>query len=343
MRLVLIFSLILLVLMCVGVCQVFAKAPTTPKILFMSTRDGNREVYMMNPDGTEQVNLTQHPAIDQTAVWSPTGEQILFVSDRGGVRDLYLMDPDGTNVRRVFKKKIRAWRKNATWSPDGKQFAYIYEDWNRLEFGMYLGTFGEEDVEPLPNGRSPAWSPDGTEIAYTVSHALGSRLIFLDVDTRDREQPIPDKALRWQHSPSWSAAGDRLAISGNKHPIPVIAGLDLENARALQNAWKAKTTVYIVNRDGTGLRQLVDEAGPNAIALDLSPDGSEVLYVQEINGQTQIFKIDVNSGVRTQLTHVAGPFRQTNTGGDWFDPAYALPVSPQPHLLTTTWGAVKKQ
>ena len=333
----LVFVTLILLVLNVGVSPIFAKVPTTPKILFMSTRDGNREVYMMNPDGSEQVNLTQHPAIDQHAVWSPTGEQILFVSDRGGVRDLYLMDADGTNVRRVFKKKIRAWRKNATWSPDGKQFAYIYEDLNRLEFGMYLGTFGEEDVEPLPNGRSPAWSPDGTEIAYTVSHALGSRLIFLNVDTRDQEQPLPDKALRWQHSPSWSAAGDRLAISGNKHPIPAILDRDLHEA------WKTKTTVYIVNRDGTGLRQLVEEAGPNAIVLDLSPDGSEVLYVQEINGHTQIFKIDVNTRVRTQLTHVAGPFRQTNTGGDWFDPAYALPVSPQPHLLTTTWGAVKKQ
>ncbi|MCG9133613.1 PD40 domain-containing protein [Candidatus Poribacteria bacterium] len=73
--------------------SVLAKAPTTPKILFTSERDGNREVYMMNPDGSEQVNLTQHPADDQRALWSPTGEQVLFLSDRGGVRDLYLMNP----------------------------------------------------------------------------------------------------------------------------------------------------------------------------------------------------------------------------------------------------------
>ena len=62
------------------VCQVFAETPTTPKILFTSTRDGNHEVYIMNPDGSEQVNLTQHPARDVSAVWSPTGEQILFAS-----------------------------------------------------------------------------------------------------------------------------------------------------------------------------------------------------------------------------------------------------------------------
>ena len=333
----LVFVILILFVLNVSASSLFAKTPTTPKILFTSSRDGNREVYMMNLDGSEQMNLTQHPARDGSGVWSPTGEQILFVSDRGGERDLYLMDADGTNVRRVFKKKIRASRYAATWSPDGKQFAYNYLDWNSPKSGLYLGTFGEEDVEPLLKGSSPEWSPDGSEIACSVSHALGSRLTFINVDTRDREQPLPDKTLQWQAAPCWSAAGDRLAISGNKHPIPAILDRDLHEA------WNDKDTVFIVNRDGTGLRQLVDEAGPGAGPSALSPDGSEVLYSQEINGQTQIFKLDINSGVRTQLTHIAGAFRQANVGGDWFDPAYALPVSPQPHLLTTTWGDVKKQ
>ena len=344
MRLKLIFSLILLVLMCVGVCQVFAEAPTTPKILFSSSRDGNWEVYMMNPDGSEQVNLTQHPDGDRGAVWSPTGEQILFASNRQGTRvwDLYLMDPDGSNVRRVFKRKAKGWRNRPAWSADGKQFTYNYTDWDRGEFGHYLGTFGEEDAELLPYGSGAAWSPDGSEIACSVSHQFGSRLTFINVRTREMERPLPDKVLLWQSHPSWSAAGDRLAISGNRHPIPVIAGLDLDKARALHDVWINKGTIFIVNRDGTGLRQLVEEAGPRALWPALSPDGSQVIYTQEINEQWQIFKLDINSGIRTQLTHV-GIFRQSNYDGDWFDPAYTLSVSPQPELLTTTWGAVKKQ
>ena len=103
--------------------------------------------------------------------------------------------------------------------------------------------------------------------------------------------------------------------------------------------WEDKQTIYIVNRDGTGLQQLVDEAGPRATYPVLSPNGNEVLYTQEINGHLQIFKVDINSGVQTQLTHT----EPRNLGGDWFDPAYALPVSPQPQLLTTTWGDVKKK
>ena len=335
MKMVLIFSMILLMLMCGGVFRVFGKVPTTPKILFTSQRDGNREVYMMNPDGSEQVNLTQHRATDLLAVWSPSGEQILFVSDRQGtrVRDLYVMDADGSNVRRVFKKKAKGWRQRPTWSPDGKQFAYNYTDWDRFEFGLYLGTFGEEEVDPIGNGGSPVWSPDGSEIAYHISpHPQTSLLTFINVRTRETEQPLLTKALRWQFQPSWSAAGDRLAFAGNKHPLPVILDRDLHDA------WKDKQTIYIVNRDSTGLRQLVEEAGPYAEYPALSPDGSEVIYTQEINGQPQIFKVDVNSEIRTQLTHVGW-----NTGGDWFDPAYALPVSPQPDLLTTTWGKQKSE
>ena len=327
MRVVLIFCMIILQLMCVRVCRVLAEVPTTPKILFTSRRDGNYEIYMMNPDGSEQVNLTQHPAHDLQAVWSPTGEQILFVSHRGGKRDLYLMDADGSNVHRVFKGKIEAWREYPTWSRDSKQFAYQCVDWNFIKNGLYLGTFGEEDAEFIAKYSYPAWSPDGSEIASSVVQ-LGSRLTFINIHTREVEQPLPDEALLWQFDPSWSAAGDRLAFAGNRHPLPVI--LD----RELHRVWKDKQTIYIVNRDGTGLRMLVDEAGPHAEFPELSPDGSEVVYTQG----PQIFKVDVNSGLRTLLTN----FGQ-NFGGDWFDPVYALPVSPQPALLTTTWGEMKKE
>ena len=332
MRFLLIFCIILLLVVCGRVCVVLAKAPTTPKILFTSTRDGNREVYMMNPDGSEQVNLTQHRAGDMGAVWSPMGEQILFVSDRQGtrVRDLYLMDADGSNVRRVFKRKIEAWRGDATWSPDGKQFAYESVNRDTRQFARYLATFGEEDAEPIGNGIFPDWSPDGSEIACT----LETRLTLLNVRTRKQTRILPKKAATWQRTPSWSAAGDKLAFVYNPHPMPPVVA-----PQAVWNAWQDKQTIYIVNRDGTGLRQLVEEAGPQAIAPELSPDGSEVLYTQEINGRRQIFKLDINTGVRTQLTHI-GP---KNLSGDWFDPAYALPVSPQPDLLTTTWGELKKE
>ena len=144
--------------------------------------------------------------------------------------------------------------------------------------------------------------------------------------------------MNLQREPSWSAIGDKLAFAWNNNPLPP----DHMPGNPVPKVWFNKLTIYIANHDGTGLRQLVGEAGPKAVSPELSPNGNEVLYTQEIKGRLQIFKLDINSGVRTQLTHLGDIF-QANSGGDWFDPAYALPVSPQPQLLTTTWGKVKKR
>ena len=74
------------------------------KVAFASNRDGNWDIWTMNPDGSDPVNLTKDAAHDLHPAWSPTGEQILFVSFReeGKESSLYLMDAEGNNIRKVL-------------------------------------------------------------------------------------------------------------------------------------------------------------------------------------------------------------------------------------------------
>ena len=113
------FSAIILFLLCQHPCPTFANADTTASIVFTSTRDGNKEIYVMNTNGNREINLTRNRADDLDPTWSPDGKRILFVSNREGVRDLYLMDADRDNVQRVFQRS--AHREQPTWSPDGKR------------------------------------------------------------------------------------------------------------------------------------------------------------------------------------------------------------------------------
>ena len=311
--------------LCLKVCAVFAKAPDTAKIAFTSSRDGNREIYLMNPDGSEQVNITNHRANDIYPVWSPTGEHILFASDRElkawGTWDLYLMDPDGSNVRKVFDK----WktRRSPTWSPDGKRIAYSYGQIGNSS--LYIGTIDGKDEERVAIGYSPAWSPDGTEIIFRGG-ALDKprRFSLLNVKTnRLKFFPFP-KEPKWVRGPAWSPLGDKLAFSWHNR-----VEVRLEDFRV--------STIYIVNRDGTGLEQVIAE-GRAATQPVWSPDGNELLYNGiDANEDLQIYKISLSSGASVQLTDG----ESWSYLGDWFDPAYALPVSPQPQLLTTIWGKLK--
>ena len=74
-----------------------------------------------------------------------------------------------------------------------------------------------------------------------------------------------------------------------------------------------------------------------------SPRGNALLYQQKVKeanrdfGQIQIFRLILGREKPKQLTAIG-----QNLYADWFDPAYALPVSPQPQLLTTQWGQLKK-
>jgi len=311
------------VMLCTNICIVFAKAPDTAKIIFGTHREeeGNRELYLMNPDGSELVNITNNRADDISGTWSPTGEQILFASDRDrsfGSWDLYLMDPDGENVRPVFGKSEE--RRHPEWSPDGKQIAY-----KRYDAGVgyiYIASSDGKKEERVAIGGTPAWSPDGTEIAYVVRVAPEILNIYiLNVRTQKQKRFFPLDDISTAREPAWSPDGTKIAFMWH------------------QKRPQDDGEIYTLNRDGTDLQELVNHPEDGVTAPVWNPDGKGLVYSQRVgNWETHVFKIMLADGHWELLTDIGF----WNSPGDWFDPAYALPVSPQPQLLTTTWGKLKK-
>ena len=320
----LVFFMFSVLILDVSIHLAFAKPPTKPKIVFTSSRaDGNiRDIYTMDTDGHNEVNLTNHLADDLEPVWSPTGEDILFVSDREGVPDLYLMEPDGSKVRRVFKEI--EYRETPSWSPDGERIVYVHRNF-QLNIAKKDGTEVEVLTELLtPSYVHPDWSPDGTKLTFDLLRKRGTHV--MDLQTRIIEPLLPELQLQIYNA-KWSPDGKRIAFAG----IPKNKAINFDDMR-----------VYIVNIDGTGLKQVVGGAGPGAYQPVWSPRADTLLFQQVVDkgkrfAQTQLFKVNLDRPNPKQLTDEG-----KNFDADWFDPAYGLPVAPQPHLLTTTWAEVKK-
>ena len=71
------------------------------RIFFSSNRDGDWDIYSMDANEDNLLQLTDHPASDEDPACSPYGRRIAFTSERGLTHDLYVMDSDGDNVIRL--------------------------------------------------------------------------------------------------------------------------------------------------------------------------------------------------------------------------------------------------
>src|SRR5918996_3202606 len=143
-------------------------------LAFVSERDGNSEIYVMNADGTGLLRLTNDAGRDVDPAWSPDGKRIAFASDRAGKSDIYVMNADGSNlVRRTqsAKEDVRTGPSEApAWSPDGSKIAFSSHRDGRV--GIYVMSVDGDWANPTRVGYDrgwnahPAWSPDGTQIAF---------------------------------------------------------------------------------------------------------------------------------------------------------------------------------
>jgi TolB protein len=91
-------------------------------IAFVSNRDGGWEIYVMNPDGSGVVRLTDNAAQDSDAALSPDGRKLAFYSDRSGNREIYVMNSDGSGVVQLTDNTVE--ETVASWSPDGEKIAF---------------------------------------------------------------------------------------------------------------------------------------------------------------------------------------------------------------------------
>jgi len=159
------------VMVATGLCM-YAQGHGGPpaSVVFYSARDGqpNKQIYVMNPDGSTQTRVTNDTASDVDPDISPNGNEIVFTSNQTptGNNNIFLRDRYGV-VRNLTNDTANdEW---ARFSPNGKKVVF---DSNRNS-GVYEifvmnrdGSGVTELTVPPLLGRYPSWSPDGTQIVF---------------------------------------------------------------------------------------------------------------------------------------------------------------------------------
>jgi len=190
------------------------------RIAFVSDRDGNREIYVTDACGRNQINLTNHPSADMSPAWSTDGTKIAFVSDRQP-QGIYVMTADGRNQRFLTEGRDPAWLA------DGSKIIFIK---------------GAHEIYIV--------KPDGTDEHSITIDPASARVDNFHFVT---------KKLSFS-KPSVSPDGSTIAFAAGKWG----------------SGWPY--SIYLIQMDGTGLRDLKEGKFLSGNDPSWSPEGQMIVF-----------------------------------------------------------------
>jgi len=224
------------------------------RILFETFRNTddveNWELYQMNADGSNPVNLTRTPDLDEMYPHaSPDGTKISFVIDEGigrnRIRSVYYMNIDGTD-----RVKVATNARQPCWSPDGKKIAYLRGEYDR----------------------------------YSTREYATSELIFYDLESR-QHKPHPNTSLQHIYAICWSPDGKWFfaAVHGGMGYSDTILAFDAEGIRVFDlEKWGVRGCRPDISLDGKRITWGETDWDLCVADIDLTGDEPRISNVQKI-------------------------------------------------------------
>ena len=208
--------------------------------------NGNWEIFVMNADGSNPVNLTQTPTVhEHYPQVSPDGAKLCFSVDEGegreAVRSLWVMDIDGKN-----RRKLADQAREPFWSPDSKIVGYLGQEFpkfNVIDYytkGMYFFDLATGKVETHVNSTNlhhlynPGFSTNGKWIVSTVHAGMGYDHAILLIEAKGPK--IINLGIPGCR-PCLSPDGQQIAWGAGDHEL-VVAPINLDSDSPAVGAWR---------------------------------------------------------------------------------------------------------
>jgi TolB protein len=207
------------------------------------------DIWVISKRGGKPTRLTDSYESDWAPVWSPDGRRIAFDRQDDGYNWIYVVNADGTGLRRLTPN----FRWHPAWTPDGR-ISYVDGDgiWVMNADGTDKRLLARADIK-LTDPSPVAWSPDGRHVAFATNTALW--VMRANGTGRRKVFGIGKGTAR---SPRWSPDSRRIAWTQGDG--------DLE--------------IYVVNHDGSDLRNVTNNERVADEDVAWSPNGKALAYLR---------------------------------------------------------------
>lgn len=187
------------------------------RIAFHTEINENIDVYVVDADGQNLLQLTNHEAEDSWPSWHPGGQKLAFCTNRDGNYEIYAVTLAGQGLVNLTNDSVRD--REPAWSPDGRRIAFASKR------GKSLGDIWVMDVnggnlQNLTNVRGqdlqPRWSSDGEKVGWTSRRDGSEEIWAMDADgtnelkVSSKQDPNPGGSFDCSE-PSWKPNGKEIA------------------------------------------------------------------------------------------------------------------------------------
>jgi Tol biopolymer transport system component len=226
-------------------------------VSFVSSSGDTSEIYLLDADGQNPMQLTHNGHQNYLPAWSHDGSQIAFLSQEGKdtqTAEIYVIGINGNNEHRLTQNKAPEY--GITWSPDDLQIAFgskLDGNWQ-----IYLMDAAGTNLHPLTvraEGSAPTWSPDGQWLSLTSERDGSANIYTLTLDGQNQLNVTNDKTV--SSNSSWSPDGNKIAFWSERDGMP---------------------NIFVMNRDGSNPVNLTNTPGLEALNPSWSPDGKQIIF-----------------------------------------------------------------